>query len=241
MDQASALLALQDADTELMRLHARLDKLPEKRAILEIRAKRRDVEALRGKADLLISKLTSELKARTDEIDTLIEKIDGEQAKLMSTSDHRTVQSLTREMSGLKKRKDTVEEQAIVLEERLEKASEQVSKIDAALGQLDTQEAAYVANFKKVGSGIQRQIRAKESDRATYAGGLDADLLASYEEARSSKAGIGVGRLEGNTCSACRMSLPAERLARLVADDTEVASCPACRRLLVVHYEASES
>lgn len=240
MDQAAALLALQEADLELLRLRAKLDGLPEKRAILDARAKKREIEALRAKVDVLRSKLEAELRKRTDEVATLTEKIDVEQAKLIASSDHRQVQSLSREMDGLKRRRDKVEMESLEFEERIEKAVDQAAKVDVAITQIDAQEASLVATFQEVGGELQQRIRAVEADRATLAGGLDADLLARYEENRTTKSGIGVGRLENGTCTACRMALPATQVALLNAGD-EVGVCPACRRLLVVRTECAES
>ena len=69
MNQAASLLELQRLDLEILRAKKRLEELPEKRAILEVRHKLRDVSALRGKADLLVGKLRRDLKAHQDEID----------------------------------------------------------------------------------------------------------------------------------------------------------------------------
>ena len=239
MDQAVALLALQDADLELMRLRKQLDELPEKRRILETRAKRREIETIRSKADLLLQKLQSQLKAHQDDLATLTAKIDAEQKKLMSTSDHRQVQSLSREIEGLKRRQEKVTADAAEVSGRIEKAQAQANTVDEALARIGEKENELVAAFQQQGGSIQQRIAQLEADRATYAGGLDADLLARYEAARAAKSGIGVGRLEASGCTACRMALPAERVAELEAGD-DIGVCPACRRLIVVRWELAE-
>ena len=60
MTQAASLLALQDLDIEIMRAKKRLDELPEKREILGVRHKMREVTELHGKADLLVKKLSAD-------------------------------------------------------------------------------------------------------------------------------------------------------------------------------------
>jgi predicted nucleic acid-binding Zn-ribbon protein len=239
VDQALALLALQDADLELMRLRKQLDELPEKRSILEIRAKRRQVETIRSKAELLVQKLQAKLRGHRDELATLTEKIDAEQSKLMSTTDHRQVQALSREIDGLKRRREKVETDSAEIAGRVEKAETQAATIDAELERIDAREKELIAVFQQEGGSIQQRIVKLEADRATYAGGLDADLLARYEDARASKSGIGVGRLESSGCTACRMALPAERVAELESGE-DIGVCPACRRLIVVRSERAE-
>ena len=120
MTQASSLLELQALDLELLRSHKKLEELPEKHAILAARAKQREVTALQGKADLVVAKLQSDLKAHQDEIAMLTAKIDEEQAKVMATTDHRAVTSITREMDGLKRRRDKLEMESLQLMERIE-------------------------------------------------------------------------------------------------------------------------
>lgn len=239
MTQAASLLALQDLDIEIMRARKRLDELPEKREILATRQKTREVSELHSKADLLVKKLTADLKAHQDEIETLTEKIAAEQAKVSATSDHRAAQSITREMDGLRRRQDKLEMESLQLMERIDKATAQTAKIDEALGQLAAKDAALCARFKSVGGALQDEIAQMETDRSGLASGLDAETLKRYEQVRESKGGVGVGRLDGAVCTACRMSLPAERLREL-ENGPDISVCPQCRRLIVVRSGDAE-
>lgn len=233
MTEPGTLLALQSVDLELIRAAKRLDELPEKAAILATRAKRREVASMRDKAAMLVRKLEAEVKSRQDEIETLTAKIEGEQSKIMETSDHRQVQALTREMDGLKRRVDKLEMEEMQFLERVEKAESQVKTVDAALEAFAEKEAELVKHFKVVGGALQDEIAQMQAERSRLAKAMDPHLLAHYEEVRSSKGGVGVGRLDGDTCTACHMSLPAERIRDLNNGD-DVGICPACRRLIVV-------
>jgi predicted nucleic acid-binding Zn-ribbon protein len=239
MSQASSLLELQARDLELLRSAKRLDELPEKQAILQVRAKQRDVTALRAKADLLVSKLQSDLKAHQDEITMLTSKIDVEQAKVMATTDHRAVTSITREMDGLKRRRDKLEMESLALMERIEKAGTQAATIDSALEQLSAKEAELVEQFRKVGGELQTHIAEEEAKRSALATKLPAELVKRYESLRESRGGVGVGQLEADTCTACRMVLPAERIRELEAGP-DIGTCPQCRRMIVVHHGETE-
>lgn len=239
MQEAEALLELQSIDIEIMRANKRLEELPEKRAILEVRAKQREVGAMREKAELLVRKLESEIKARQDEVTLLNDKIAAEQTKIMSTTDHRQVQSLTREMDGLRRRVDKLEMESMQFMERSEKAQAQVATIGDALSQLADKEAGLIDRFKSVGGELQQEIAKLEAKRIKLAATLSAETLRRYEAARAAKGGVGVGRLENDTCTACRMALPAERVRDLTNGD-DIGVCPQCRRLIVVRTGASE-
>jgi uncharacterized protein len=222
-----------------MRASKRLEELPEKRAILQSRAKQRQIAEMRQNAETLVRKLDAELRARQDEITSLDEKIAAEQTRLMETTDHRQVQMITREMDGLKRRVDKLEMESLKFMERSEKASGQVETIAQALEQHAENERALVDRFRTVGGELQTEIAGLEKGRAKIAKDVSPALLERYESSRASKGGIGVGELDGDTCTACRMSLPAERVRDLVAGP-DVGTCPQCRRLIVVRTGGGE-
>ena len=63
---------------------------------------------------------------------------------------------------------------------------------------------------------------------------LGEDALGAYDTARGRFAvGAAVGELQGRSCSACRIELPHAEVNEL-RDGPPIASCPSCRRLLVV-------
>lgn len=241
MDSGAVLLDLQETDLAILRAEKRLDELPEKRAILESRKKQSEVRELRGKAEELVSRLSHAVSKNEDECAMLTEKIDHEQAKLMSgdVTNPKEVQHISREMDALKRRKDKLEMEQIELMERVEKAKGQVDKVDAALGQLSAKEAAVTDAFRAKGGELQTEIEALKAHRTEIAATLAADLLDRYERLRGSKNGVGVGRLDGAMCTACRVDLPAERLGELESGP-DIAECPNCKRMLVVRVQETE-
>jgi hypothetical protein len=226
MSESDALLALQALDLEVMRAEKRLDELPEKRAILETRAKISEVRLLKAKTDLLVSKLEAQLRAHQDEISTLSEKLTTEQKKVMETSDHRMVQAITREMDGLKRRRDKIEMQSLQLMERIDKAIGQREKVDAALAQLAAKDESLVGQFQAKGGELQAEIATLNARRDAYASQLGPETLDRYRTVRDQRGGIGVGKLEDATCSACRMELPAERVKELRESGSDIGQCP---------------
>lgn len=233
MNEAAALLELQAKDVEIMRANKRLEELPEKRAILELRAKQREVSEMRGKGDQLLRKLEAELKARQDEITMINEKLAAEQTKIMETTDHRMVQSITREMDALRRRTDKLEMESMGYMERVEKANSQVAAIDEALKTLADKEQELIGHYQEAGGRLQAEIGDLQKQRKKAAKAVSAPMLKRYESLREAKSGIGVGQLNDETCSACRMALPAEKRRDLHAGD-DIGICPQCGRLLVV-------
>lgn len=236
---ARLLVELQKADVDILRAEKRLEELPERAAILEVRAKMRDTTSIKEKAAVLERKLAGELKARQDEIAMHTQKIAAEQAKVMETSDHRQIQAITREMDGLRRRVDKLEMESLQFMERAEKAKAQRTTIEAHLEKLGASEARLIGEFRAAGGALQDEIAALKARRQKIAGLMPAELVDRYERVRESKGGLGVGELSGSTCTACHMSLPAERVASLESGP-DIGVCPQCRRLIVVRSGAAE-
>ncbi|MDZ4064065.1 MAG: C4-type zinc ribbon domain-containing protein [Coriobacteriia bacterium] len=240
MDQPGILLKIQEIDLEIVRDERKLDEMPEKRAILELRKKTREVQVLHGKAGQLVGRLDRAAAKNDDEISGVDDKISSEQKKVMSgeVTNPKELQNLSRELDALRRRKDKLEMEALGLMERQEKAVGQIAKIDQALEQLAEREATLVEEFTVKGGEIQTLVARLRGERVALMKELDGELYHRYEALKEAKSGIGVGLLAGGSCTACHMELPAQRLEELHAG-SEVAICPACRRLLVVRAEES--
>lgn len=238
MSDATSLETLQQLDLDIMRARKRLDELPEKRAILETRQKMKEVAALAERAGLLVHKLELDLKVKQDEIASLTERIDSEQSKVMETSDHRQAQSISREMDGFRRRRDKVEMESLQEMERIDSAKGKVSQVEDAAAKFADREKALIARYKEVGGVLQGEIAALEKRRAETAATVSETLLKRYEAIAADKGGIGLGKLEGDTCTACRVTLPAARVDALKHSD-ELGVCPNCRRLIIVVGEES--
>ncbi|TDB39875.1 MAG: hypothetical protein D9V44_02730 [Actinobacteria bacterium] len=236
MDQATALVALSDKDLEITRATKRLDELPEKQAILDLRHKMREIEALSAKAATYVAQLEAAQRRAEDEIATIAAKIAAEQTKVDSgaISNHKELQSLSREIDSLSRQKDKRENELLTQMEKLEAGKAQAEKIASTVEKARAKEAQLIAQFQKVGGDLQADIEKLKKQRVSLAKVLDTELLQRYESLRAAKHGLGVGILKGSMCSACRIDLPSERVMALT-DGGPIGECPSCHRLLVVH------
>jgi len=234
-DPGRLLLELQKADLEIKKLSKQLNELPVKGAILEVRHKRTEIEALKAKAETLIDGLGRQIKASEDETAQIDEKLEVEQKKLMSgnVTNPKEVTHISREMDALKRRKDKLDVGTLGIMEKAEKAKGQMEKIKLALTQLEAREAKFTEEFKVSGAEVQEAISHVEKRRVTICSALDPALLERYKAIRDAKGVVAVGALEGATCTACRIELPSERVAELKTGP-DVSTCPECGRMIVV-------
>lgn len=238
MSDGEVLVALVEQDLAIARSEKALDELPEKRAVLQLRKRLREIEAVREKARAYCHKTDALIARSNDEATKLQAKMDTEQAKILSgeITNPKELQNLTRELDALKRRKDAVEFEELGTMEKAEAGAAQLAKVEAALAEGVAKEAALIADFKAKGGELQTDIGRMREARERLADQLSPAVRKRYEALRESKHGIAVGELKGDLCSACRTQIPAHE-AQSIQAGPEIAECPNCKRILVVKQD----
>lgn len=241
MNTPLVLVRLQETDNATARAQRKLDEMPEKQAILAARHKIAEVKDLRARTESFLRSAESAVKALEDETAGLNEKIDAEQKKILSgeITTAKELQNISRELDALKRRRDKLDEDTLKGMEKVEKAQGQLDKVDAVLKQLEAKEQGLVDGFKATGGALQKEIDKLGKVRSKLLAELEPDMRASYESLLKSKGGVAIGVLKGAHCDACRYEIPGTSLGELRAG-ADVATCPMCRRLLVVRCDEED-
>ncbi|MEE1421081.1 MAG: hypothetical protein UF218_05255, partial [Eggerthellaceae bacterium] len=147
--------------------------------------------------------------------------------------DFRRVEARSKELNGIVKRRR-------VLSDELERCEKQINKIKPVLDQilealvtLDKKESALIESYQQQGGTLRRVIAESESHHASLSSELDPTLYSAYELAQGRCGGVGLAHLQGNSCDCCRTVFDQGRLSTLLAE-APLATCPHCRRLLVI-------
>ncbi len=236
MSGIQALLNLQECDTQIMRSKKELDELPEVKAIMECRAKRKEIK---GKQDQVIE-MSDEIEAKIAKLqkeeENVIKKIADLQAKLDSSSDYRVTSSVTRDMDGQVKRQAGIAKELDELLERQIKIDNLADQVAEMLERVNHSEQHHTEHFKEKGGAIRDRIASLEAERDTLLAQIDPAVAAKYEALRQEKNGIGLSRLEGEHCSICRSEILTGELNKLLKGPA-LSECPNCHRLMVVREE----
>ncbi|MDR2196849.1 MAG: hypothetical protein LBO07_02665 [Coriobacteriales bacterium] len=230
---AKTLLALTQADFALLRIKKQLDGLPQRKKLLELRAKRAEVEAKAEQVATMRKECDRTLKALADEDVTLREKTAGAQAKVDETSNYKEVVSLAQEIEGFAKRLEKIEFDTLKQMERAERIATVEAQAASALEGLLRQDAELLASYQADSAALQKEQLATQQLRENLLESLSESVRSRYEKARETKGGLGAARLEGSHCSACCVELTEGQVARL-KHGSAVGECPFCHRLLVV-------
>ena len=234
MNQYGYLLEVQHIDSEIAILDRTLGELPEAATLAEARAALTTIERRLGDLE---EDLHAEERVQTrleQDVATIAEKIARENQKLMSGSvtNPKELAGIQAEVKSLEGHKDAMETSLLEQMEKTDAIRRERDETAAGAAAAREAEAAADAAHEKVTGelGSRRDALVAERDAATA--NIEPALLARYDKFRSQFRGVGVGKLQGQVCTACRVDLPDLELKRIAASD-ELDRCPECRRLLV--------
>jgi hypothetical protein len=232
-EQLYTLLTLQDVDKEIVREKKLLKKLPAKITEIENEVFKKEEKYKKLKESLK----ELQLKAKRKEIDVkaVNTKIDKHQDELYGgkTSDIKELKQLQKVIELLKKDRDKVEEELLVLmdeedniKERLSKAQEE---LNIAKEQLQERKIEISQQEKAVNARIEKKGRQREEIATKI---TDNELMKRYQILWEGKEGEVVVEIDSATCSGCNLSLPSDVIYHLQRDDVLI-TCPNCNRILI--------
>jgi uncharacterized protein len=136
------------------------------------------------------------------------------------------VDALGRQRAGLDDKILTLMEQ---LEERRKAEATAKSAMEQAEAALKRKQAAFKTDSRTIATTIKTLTAARTERAATIA----APLMKRYEAIRAQKHGVGIARLDGDSCSACHTNLNTEIIDSVYKTD-RLETCANCGRLLCV-------
>lgn len=230
----SILRKLQEADRKVLSAKKEFQNLPHRNAILEARTKKDEIlkkkvqvqdmlDNEEGKLSSLVQE-DEQLAVKQDEITTELAEVQG---------DYRAVTSKTRELDGVRKRREKVALELSRVEEQVNKINPVMKQIMAALTAMEEKEQQLVESFQKTGGSLRMVIDEGEKIRTELASMIDPALLKVYEQTLDRCGGVALADLVDNSCGACRSSFDLSRMSK-IRSEAPIATCPSCRRLLIV-------
>lgn len=239
MDPLQALLELQKVDTVRDRLEERKEHLPEKDELADLESRMNEVRARIERVQTEADAVGREISRIDLEVKTLDEKIAQEEAKLYGGSvvNPKELSALQSEIEMFKRRKTPLEEGELEQMVVRDELTAERDGLEAELADLEKETTVVRERIGAATGEIERELGVEDTRRDQLLGVIPLEVLEEYESLRGQKKGVGVGALEGGSCTACREALSAveiDRLKRRAREGERLDRCEHCRRLLVV-------
>lgn len=234
MDPARPLLDVQELDTAIDRLAARIRALEAGEDASTALAEANEAERVLGELRLRLDELSRDQSRFEHEIDSMSQKEAAEERRLYdgSVANARELDSIRHEVENLKKRRSDREDELLGLMEvrdEVEGRERTAAERSAALrSRVDEVEGAAAEELSRLTS----ELKEKTEARAGLASSLDPELLELYEDLRPQKRGVAAVSLVDGVCQGCHEQLSSVYLDRLKRVEGP-KRCEHCRRILV--------
>jgi len=230
------LLAIQEQDTAVDQLVHRRDHLPERAALVDHESRVAAVESERSGREQRRADLSATITRLQADVAALEARI-AEVTRTMhsgAVTVPRELQALQHEQESLRRRQDHLETEELEVMEELDPLTEEVADLDGRLVALGAEGEQLADALLQAEVDLEEELTAVSGRRAAAAAGVDAELLATYEDLRGKLGGIAVARLVGSVCGGCHLGLSAVEVDRLKKQPPDaLVRCDECGRLLV--------
>jgi len=234
-DEGELLLALQRADSTVLRLTKLIDDLPEQREMASIDER---LSVIANTADDVMVEhavILSRQQREERELDQLAARLNAESARLYdgSITTSRENQAVEAEIAQTTRRISEHEDLLLAIMEELDTSSAQLSALQAERDALHARKVVLAESLKVAAAQHRVDRDDAVSTRKNLVLQLSGELRERYATIAARSGGVGAGELIDGSCSACRIALAHADLDELLKGPP-VSTCPSCRRLLVI-------
>ncbi len=228
----NALYALQLVDTQIQRAkraQAALDNGTS--AATAAQTAHASAQARRGEWQKLAGELKdSELKSAAVET-----KRKNYQGKLYqgTVTNPKELANIEKEIEALGRQQSDLDGRVLELMDEAEQAQAVLTVADEQARQADGHRAEVVASFRSRHQALDLELADLARQRLEAEPLVeDKAALKRYDAIRVKQGGIGIARIEGNSCGGCRMTLSSTSI-KAVKEGTQMQTCENCGRLLM--------
>ncbi len=228
--ELAQLIALQNADTNIRRLQAEIESIPERRAEIESEFDQRAFE-IRG----LEERRDNARHERTRlEAETFEQKQRAERAErnLMSAKKTDEYTAAIREADAARKQISTYETQILEQMEIADQAEKELSERAPEVEKLGADMAERFKGFDEQAQVKQQELEAARAERERLINELPKATSAMYKRIASRiRDGVAMAEARNGACTACYMALRPQIMADVRRGD-EIITCDNCNRIL---------
>jgi uncharacterized protein len=234
-EQLDLLLELQATDHRIRKLEHQLDDLPEQRELEASRQRLLTYGEQEDETRLTLERASAAQRRLEREVEVLTQRRDAERSRLYdgTVTNQREMQSLEAEIAATERRVTEHEDELIEVLEQVEELETRLTGLQSDRASEEQHVESLTVDRDEAARGLLAELGELKATRQRQAADLPQDLLQRYEGLAARLGGTGVGELDGNSCTACRLDLSMADVNDLLTGPP-LATCPQCSRLLVV-------
>lgn len=233
MEEARALLELQQVDLSIIRDRRSLEAIPEAAKIQEVRGKLKELSRRTTKIRGLLKDQTMEASHNEEQRREIVARVEEITQANAESTDFRKVKNNNAELDRLAKRLEKVDYTTGKITQEISRLEGLMRQADDVRARLEASEASLVEAFKTKAADVREDLRRLVGERESLTASVSPQMLERYERSCKAHGLIGVAQLEDGMCGGCRVQLQPSQLDALRGGEA-ISTCPVCGRLLVV-------
>ena len=224
------LIALQNTDTEIRKLQAELNAIPQRRAEIEKEFDQRasefkQVESRRDEAHARRSALDKEMA----ETRSRAEKAERD---LMSSTNSKAYEAAIREVEAAKKHISQLETQTLEQMESLEQAEKEIGEREPEIAKLRVEQEEKLRAFEEQTRAAAERVEQLKAERERIVAALPRQMSTMYNRISARiRDGVAVAEARNGSCSSCFIALRPQVMAQVRRGD-EIVICDNCNRII---------
>jgi predicted nucleic acid-binding Zn-ribbon protein len=163
-------------------------------------------------------------------VDTRLARFDDHKAAVKTNQEYK---ALLHEIEIAKGEKDAIEERILLLLMDADAIAAELKQAEAAHAEAVREGDQTRAALAAERISLESELRRLADERRREASGVEAALLAKYDQLLKQRRGLAVVAMTGETCSACQLR-QRPHVAQLVRRGDSVVQCESCQRILFV-------
>lgn len=208
------LLDLQRIDDELTRIAQHRRRLQQATDLAVIESERTALRRVAADHRGELEDLRARIARLEADVRTVEQRLERDRGRLATTSSPKDANGLEQEIGSLRRRRDALEDDELMLMEQVESVEAAAAEGSAALAAVDDRLAALRTDRDDALAGLEAQQRDATGRRTALVAELPAALVALYDRQRT-RYGVGAARLVGVVSEGSNMALTGADLAAI--------------------------
>lgn len=229
LEAIEKLLVLQDRDRRLIRLRVELADIEPQRRLVQTRHLTAEAEFEKAKHNA--HQLESDRKKLELEVESKKEQISKYAAQQWLTRKNEEYKALAHEIETCKAGISSLDDQQLVLMEKIEAAERQVAAAAETLRKARADSDVQLQQMAEAEARLRKQLADAEDARTAAAAPIDPLLLGRYERILKSKGDRVVVDVQRGVCGGCHVKISRQNVIDCQAD-RDIVQCPNCARIL---------
>lgn len=225
----SSLIELQTLDLRIAEIREQRRKIPERLAAAE--APLRDAARLLKETTDSVEALVKERRARERDLEVHEMQTEKLKARLSELKTNKEYQAYLFEIEMANKKKGEIEEQILILMEKIEQTQRTAKDAQAKVTEAERAFGREKKTLEELETKLEAELSELDRKQRELAAAIDKGLFDRYTKLKATRKDVALAPVRDGICQGCRLQVPPQLVAEVKRSD-ELQTCPYCHRML---------